>query len=171
MPLDAAALRILGEQLRDPSTADKEIEVDGNTWYVRRAPRPGVEMAIAVGGAASGPMITMYEAVPGTPEGYPGDVPFVPDTRATVMRDPASVMTSMVMWTTVADAAVLVRELEAASIAEGWSITERGEAFGTVALELERGGFIRVLTAASMGPSQMVTLAQGVGRDRSRGVT
>ena len=130
MPLDAAALRLLGEQLRDPSTSDRQIDVDGHTWFVRKAPRPGVDMTIAVDEPSSAPIVTMYQSAPSPPHGYPTDVPFVADRPAAVTVDPASSRTQMVMWAQVPDAGGLARELEAASLADGWTMADRFDAFG-----------------------------------------
>lgn len=161
-------MRILAEQLRDPGGGDREIEVEGATWYVRKSPQPGVELTVSVGSADAVPMIARFEAASAPPERYPADVPFMPGYAAAVTRDPQTSGTLMVMWTPVPDPALLVREVEAASLGEGWQVVDRLDAFGTAAVELERAGSIRIVSAGPAGAQQVVTLAQGAGRGRNR---
>ena len=164
---DTSAMRVLAEQLRDPSLTDREVEIDGTTWYLRKAPRPGVRMTMAIGPAGTEPMLSLYEAAPSRPTDFPDDVPFVPGLPASVIVDPDTSTTSAVMWMEVPDAAELIGQLEAASLAEKWEIVERSDQFGGIAIELERDGERRMLMGGAI-LGQPVTLAQGTGDDRAR---
>jgi hypothetical protein len=170
MSIDAAALRVLAEQMRNPDAGDQDLVVDGQPWRVRRQPHPGIKLAVSMGAEGTPPIITVFEPSDTPHSGYSAALPFLPNAEAAVTAVPGTEAIT-VMWGSLPDAAAAIRELEASSIADGWSASEEAAAplqsMGMV--ELRREGQRRLLTRFPGAGGVMLT--QGPVRDRNRQVT
>ena len=157
MKPDPIVGRKISEILDDPERADEEFTgADGNTYRVRKHPAPGVK-AIVESGEADGAfhrMIELFDPSPQRPATYPDDLPFFPDTSATVSGSIETIPPSRtVSWSELLDAQAFARQVITQSLAEGWIAQGEPKGIGPVGpmLELRRASATRHVSAVADG--------------------
>lgn len=170
MNTDLDGFRQLEEHLKDPTPGVEELrDAHGRRWRAHRYPRPGIRLILEpMDGAGTG--FTTYEAASTRPDGYPDDLPFIPNAVAMVGTMPTTPPGRMVTWSEMADAAAFATEVEAVGVADGWTTT-RSLAAGlpgpATMGEARRGTWRRHLSVVVGGAESAVILMQSGAPDPS----
>ncbi|NIR45797.1 MAG: hypothetical protein GWN99_15295 [Gemmatimonadetes bacterium] len=146
-----------------------EVTDNGSTLRFKKNPAPGIRLRIEPKPGDEGARRfegTVYDAAPDRPEGYPDQLPFLPDQACMVMTVPGTSGAS-VQWQ-VDDAQATAGELERLSEADGWQPSEqsvKAPSFLPIGLTLlQRGDDARLIIHTSVGSKSAVMLLDGVRR-------